>query len=311
MKLISFIQQVTDDLYHIEGEAGAVFPYCHAYLLNKTNLILFDPQCGRNRLKEALKQLGKRYTDIKIIINTHFHADHTCSNSFLKKKSGAKILIHEADRIAVESIDEYINRYGMTDKKIAQLWRNTLAMIGFKASNVDETFKDGDILPEGFQVIHTPGHAPGHCCFFKSGTLISGDIDLTSPWVGNITSNVADYLQSIEKLLQFRIHKLFPAHGMPIFDDIPSKLKSFRDKIFQREQKIYEALPKKPITVSELTERIFNALRSKNRAIEERQAFFTLHFAKINNLNYLIHLESLGKVQRFIRNTQEFWQKIE
>ena len=312
LKRISFIEPITENLIMIKGDGNAVFPYCHAYLYDADFLILFDPQCGKSRLKTALNQRGKSYSDIDFIINTHFHADHTCTNFFLKKKSKAKLLIHEADANAIADFDVYVSRYGMTDKKVETQWITAMKMIGFKEVAADQTFRDGEILPGGFQVIHTPGHAPGHCCFYKAGILISGDLDLASPWLGNLTSNAADYLSSIEKLKGFEIELLLPAHGQPISTNIPEKLEAFRQRILEREQKVFDTLPNHPITAAQLTELLFQSFPERRRKrLEQRQGHLAFHFTKINQLNYLIHLELLGKVQKITKNNTDYWVKIE
>ncbi len=246
------------------------------------------------------------------IYNSHYHFDHSGSNSFVKKNSNAKILIHEADRIALENFDAYVKRYGMTDKKTEADWRELLKTSGFKEIIVDKTFKDGEILPGEFQVVHTPGHAPGHCCFYKTEIMIAGDIDLSSPWVGNLSCSVADYLKSIEKLLKFKISKILPGHGLPAFKDIPERLKSFRQRLLTKVNKLYNLLPDNPTSLEDITKLLFDSFSEKlQKQLKHRQAQFAFHFANISNLNYLKHLELQGRVERILHGVQEFWQKTD
>jgi glyoxylase-like metal-dependent hydrolase (beta-lactamase superfamily II) len=50
---------------------------------------------------------------------------------------------------------------------------------GFTPVPVGETFTDGQVIPfaGGIEVVHTPGHSPGHAAFLHrdSGVLITGD----------------------------------------------------------------------------------------------------------------------------------------
>ncbi len=295
----------------IEGDGNALFPFCHTYLYNGDPFIAFDPQCGKFRLKKAIQQLGKNISNIDFIYNSHFHLDHTASNSFLKRKSNAEIFLHEADRLALEDLDEYVKRYGMTDKKLEAEWRELLKNLGFKGATIDATFEDGEILPGEFQVIHTPGHAPGHCCFYKSEILISGDIDLSTPWVGNLSSNVADYLRSLDKLMKLKIKLVLPSHRLPVFENIPQQLKSFRDRFIKRETYILNVLPSQPITLDDITKKLlYSYSESHRKQLENRQAQFTLHFGMISTLNYLKHLETLGKVQSIVLNKREHWVRL-
>ena len=83
---------------------------------------------------------------ILYIINTHGHSDHTSGNAALKEKSGAKILMHQADADPYNNIDIKIDK--------------------------ESVLKVGDI---DFQIIHTPGHTPGGICLYAEGNLFTGD----------------------------------------------------------------------------------------------------------------------------------------
>jgi hydroxyacylglutathione hydrolase len=257
-------------------------------------------------LKNGLAYLGKTLSDIDFIINTHYHFDHIGSNTFVKQRSNAQLLIHEADRIAIENFDAYVDRYGMPEE-LELKWRAALKMMGFKELAPDSTFSDGDLLPGQFRVIHTPGHASGHCCFYKAKILLSGDIDLISPWLGNTSCNLADYLNSLERLKTMKIKILLPSHGHPVSRNIPERLEAFRQKFLDREVRLYRLMPTEATSLSQITTRLFNTLSESHR---NRQGLFTFHFGKISCLNFLIHLESLGKVEKTIKDGEAYWQKI-
>ncbi len=310
MRNIPLAQQVAENLYMVRGEGTATFPYCHTYLFKSDILIVFDPQCGRYRLQEALNELDRDISTINFIINSHFHLDHTGSNDFLRKRSGAQIWIHDADRLAIENFEEYVKRYGMTDKNLELEWRKFLKTFGFKEVKPDRTFQDGDTLPGGFQVIHTPGHAPGHCCFYKSEILLAGDIDLISPWVGNLSCSIVDYLQSLEKLKQLSIKALFPSHGEPIYENIAEKIDQFGQRFLKHADRILNLLSETPLSLEQITDLAFQTLpETKKERLQHRQVQFRSHFGRISTLNYLKFLESLGKIKKFIQNEVLYWQK--
>ncbi len=205
----NFFHKISDNLYLIKGKNSAKFPYCNTILWEETKngkyLVAFDPQCGKKLLRSGVKMLGKTLSDIKYVINTHFHIDHSLSN-YLFQKKGSKILIHEEDFKVLTGIDEYLSRYGMwSDQEVKERFIEFLQDIGFQSIIPDRKFKEGEILPGNFEVIHTPGHSPGHCSFLKENILIAGDIDLKSPWVGNLTSDVGDFIKSIKKIQKLDI----------------------------------------------------------------------------------------------------------
>ena len=74
------------------------------------------------------------------------------------------------------------------------------------------------------EVLHTPGHSPGHCCFYEQdrGWLYSGDLiyqgclDAFYP-----TTDPDAFMRSVEKVKALAPRKIFPAHHQL---DIPVSL---------------------------------------------------------------------------------------
>lgn len=77
---------------------------------------------------------------------------------------------------------------------------------------------DGDCIELGNRnlvVIHTPGHSPGHCCFYErdrkylySGDLIySGCLDAFYP-----STNPKEFWKSVRKIQSLEINRIFPGH---------------------------------------------------------------------------------------------------
>ena len=101
---------------------------------------------------------------IKKILNTHGHGDHSCGNKRLKDLSGAALLVHSADHGLLTSPGsaQFISSLGCEPTPAA-----------------DAGFSHGDEITLGeeikIKVIHTPGHTPGSCCFLCSGNLFTGD----------------------------------------------------------------------------------------------------------------------------------------
>ncbi|MHA1432095.1 MAG: MBL fold metallo-hydrolase [Candidatus Freyarchaeota archaeon] len=71
------------------------------------------------------------------------------------------------------------------------------------------------------QVLHTPGHSRGHCCFLlpEEKIVFLSDIDLTSfgPWYGALDSNVDDFIDSIEKLKRMSFEIAVTSHKGEVF----------------------------------------------------------------------------------------------
>ncbi|RUM87405.1 MAG: MBL fold metallo-hydrolase [Thermodesulfatator sp.] len=122
--------------------------------------IVIDPAGSEKFLAETIKKLG---LELKAIVNTHGHPDHTCGNARMKALTGAPVLMHKED-------DELFR-----EPEIVQMFRSW----GFEAAPpADGYLEDGQELPVGnlrFRIIHTPGHSPGSVCIFGQGHLATGD----------------------------------------------------------------------------------------------------------------------------------------
>jgi len=126
---------------------------CTIVWCTRTNkAAIIDPGGEVPRLLQALKDQGLTLEKIWI---THGHLDHAGGTAALKAATGAPIEgPHRDDAFWIDEIEDSGKRYGMLDAK------------GFTP---DRWLQDGDrvILGETeFEVIHCPGHTPGHVIFF-------------------------------------------------------------------------------------------------------------------------------------------------
>ena len=135
----------------------------YGYILADTqtgDCAVIDPSTEPEKILEAAKI---RSYNIKAVVNTHGHADHTCGNFYILKKTGAKLYLHSGDK-------------GLASKISSKLFSKAL---GGKSSPVPDFFvEDHDIIEAGslsMEVIHTPGHTPGGICIYCMKNLFTGD----------------------------------------------------------------------------------------------------------------------------------------
>jgi hydroxyacylglutathione hydrolase len=163
--------------------------------------LFIDPASECDRLIREADSLGLA---IKYIVNTHSHIDHVMGNREMAQKTGAKVIIHDADAAGMMGTPPAI-----------------LAMFG--AENppaADILVKDGDTIRAGkigLKVIHTPGHTPGGMCLFIDGMVFTGD----SLFVGSIgrTDFPGSSYHALETSIRNRLYTLpektivYPGHN--------------------------------------------------------------------------------------------------
>ncbi len=186
---------------------GGVGYDCNVYLIDGEVLVDTGTGLFFVQMKEEIENMGYAIKDIKNIINTHSHFDHTGGNKKFRDWLKAKIFIHHDDKNDLETGDNTMaHMFGQTARTVT----------------VNEELENGDKIKTenfSFEVISTPGHTPGSICLYdkNSKILISGDT-LFENGVGRADlpgGSKQDLKKSLTKLSKLNVTYLLPGHGMP------------------------------------------------------------------------------------------------
>jgi glyoxylase-like metal-dependent hydrolase (beta-lactamase superfamily II) len=124
------------------------------------------------RIADAVARLGGRVTDIRRIVVTHAHPDHVQGAAEMRARTGAELLVHAGDAAWLRAGRvPPAGRQGALGRLIDRLPRLHWAPVA-----EDGTLVDGEVVG-GLEVIHTPGHSPGHVVLLHqpTRTLLTGD----------------------------------------------------------------------------------------------------------------------------------------
>jgi glyoxylase-like metal-dependent hydrolase (beta-lactamase superfamily II) len=242
---------VTRALKVVEGDNKGRFPFCNCLYIDDDVKAIIDTGCGEGVLK------SERINPEKVILS-HYHLDHIRDTASLS----LPVFCHPADILPAENEEALLYYTGFSELMNHEA-QHILKFLQYRPVEITGSFSHGDVLDFGrtkLQVIHTPGHSPGHCCFYeeKEGVLFSADIDLTSfgPWYGHNSAEIDAFEDSIRLVMQINPAVIISSHKEVLREGIPQALQAYLDKIRERDDALLECLAK-PATLEELVDMKF------------------------------------------------------
>ena len=220
--------EVADGIYEFRGVSNF-------YIVVDKEIFVVDTGMPGNAgkiIKYLENELHHEPKDIKTIVITHHHFDHTGSLDKLKKITGAKVAVSGEDA-------EYL-----TDEKSqagSALMIPLIKLLNFiyriKPVKPDIILGEGDHVGD-YQVIHTPGHTPGSICLynpinkviFTGDNLQYADGKIKGPG-SRLIPEPEQYKKSIEKLGELDIGMILTGHGKPVTSDANKKLAEYIKKL--------------------------------------------------------------------------------
>lgn len=118
-------------------------------------------------IESNLKSLGLRMADIKILLTTQAHFDHTADLALIKEQTGARLLATDADK-------SFLEDGGLSDPLIG-------GIESFRPVTVDGVIADGDLIELGdirLSVLEHPGHTEGSTSYAMTITESAHSYDV-------------------------------------------------------------------------------------------------------------------------------------
>lgn len=197
-------------------------------------------------LSKGLEEAGGSVSDVRAVLVTHIHPDHYGLAGRIRDESGAWIGLYPTDAEMLESryieTDDLLARMrvflqdaGVPETELPDLNFASMMIRGLVTmAEPDVLFEDGvrvDLPGWDLQTVWTPGHSPGHVCFYsdRHRILLSGDhvLPRITPIIGlhaqQYPNPLGEYLESLLKVQNLGADEVLPAHEYR-FADLRARL---------------------------------------------------------------------------------------
>ncbi len=257
------------------------------YVIATDPLTLIDTGIASQRayeiLQQGLEEHGLSLRDVGRVILTHKHIDHIGNAWRIQRQTGAEILLHETELLAVTDVDPSGRRYGALVRERLGQWSvpqdalppsSNSTKRGWEIESATATgLVDGQTIPLGdghLEVIHTPGHTMGSICLKYGRYLFSGDHVLPdiSPNIGagdlRQRNLLRHYLEALNRIREVAAEDLqvMPGHGEP-FGDLERRCDQLLQHHAARLEKVLDILANRgPQTVYEIAYALFGDMEN-------------------------------------------------
>ena len=209
----------------------------NAYLIDDGDLTLVDTGIpgSADKILGAVRSLGRQPGDIRQIVVTHCHADHSGSLAALKAATGAPAYMHPADAALVRAGQASRRMQPAPGLLPALMFRLVVrsAPHTIEPAEVEHEVCDGDTLPfaGGLRAVHAPGHCAGQLALLyprHGGVLVAADA--ASNMLGRLGPSIfyedlAEGTHSLQRLATLDFAIACFGHGRPITGDASARFR--------------------------------------------------------------------------------------
>ena len=277
-------------------------------------------------LEDAFVQAGTKLENLTVLFGTHHHVDHFGASGTIKQRSNAKTYLHQFE---IERVNRMltlgppashpealafftghgfpIDRYPLEGMRPA--WMGT--EMYNPLAQPDDHLRDGDVITVGdrrFEVVWTPGHAPGHSVIYmpKEKVMIVGDhlLPKITPHVGVYPSGPAnplnDFINSQLKVQNYDVELVLPAHG-GVYPDHRHRANQLIEHHAYREAEMLDLVAREKQTAFEIASQVFG---------DQDRPVFHVMAATFETLAHLEYARSKGRARKSEENGRIVWSAV-
>ena len=173
-------------------------------------------------ISAGLRNAGYTLEDIRLVVATHCHPDHSGGLAQLAKMS-IPVAAHEEDAPIISREAEYPSP--IRNSALATVASPLIRTLAGEGAPVAHRLRDGDTLPTtaNVRIVHTPGHTAGSICLYVESKrlLIVGDAlehrrGVLGPPARHVTSDFELAMESLDKLAALDVATICFGHFRPL-----------------------------------------------------------------------------------------------
>jgi glyoxylase-like metal-dependent hydrolase (beta-lactamase superfamily II) len=300
-------------------------PHCNAWAIAAGDgVVLFDTgiheEGSLEQLERALYMCGLHFSDIRLLVCTHAHADHYGQAATIMQRAGCELwMSSKLDHmrgyagdpdVALARRLEIARQSGVPEEPL----RRYAARRRDNDSGIAAIVEPDRALTPGVSIatdlgswsVHeTPGHAPSHVCLFQperrlliSGDHLLGRISLYFDY-GYSPDPVGEFLTSLDVVERLGARLCLPGHGRT-FTDVHAHIQGNRALVRARGERVRVAIAQQPRTAFEILPEIYDDIPVSAA---------TSPWLLMETLSFLLHLEVNSQAVR-LPGEPERWQAV-
>ena len=231
--------RVSDSVYCVRRRD---YLSCSYFVIRGDSVVLIDAgiDVSAADMIQGLAEAGRTPSDVRAILLTHWHNDHSSGAAELIARSGPRVYYHSVSRgkFTRESLAQGPRGWFAKRLPDAGFWAPTRGLLELappRAIHATQYVRDGELIEVAFRVIETPGHEQGHVSYFfePERVLFAGDalavegerIVFMSRFLTDDRSAARD---SMLRLLDVPAAAICPGHRYPLVNPDPRELDRMR-----------------------------------------------------------------------------------
>jgi glyoxylase-like metal-dependent hydrolase (beta-lactamase superfamily II) len=226
------VTEIIPNVYQLTIKANNVL------VIAEEEITLVDTAMRGNspQIVDFINELGRSPQDIRLVIITHNHLDHTGGLAEIRRISSPGVAIHKADILETDNRPKYRG----ASRPLNAVFSVLHSVFSARLGSVDIRLSGGEMLKPlgGLEVIHTPGHTAGSISLYSRTHKLVIVGDAIRNRRGKLylpprmaSTDVAQAAESIKKIAGLDFSILCSGHGRPHFKDAREKVQALANRI--------------------------------------------------------------------------------